>query len=286
MKVIVPAAGLGTRLLPITNAIAKEMLPILDKPAIQYVLEEAVAAQLHHFVIIAGSSKSTLVRYLDTMPPLHAAKTAKQQERVKELIALQGERFIFVPQPEPLGLGHAILCAKTVIAEPFFAVMLPDDLYLSPQPPIGLLQQLALEQNASVIAVQRVPFEQLKNYGVIQPKKQLALGIYEVDRLIEKPENPPSSLAIVGRYVLSADIFPMIETLPTMPGKEIQLTDAIDRLCRAGHRVLAVEVPGKRFDVGTPQGLFEAGMAFAQHDERFSGLFANAAREFSSLQDS
>lgn len=273
MKVVVPAAGLGTRLLPITNAVAKEMLPILDKPAIQYVLEEAVVAGLHDFVIIAGSSKHSLVRYFDTLPPLSAAKNSVQNERVRQLIALQHEHFMFVPQHEPLGLGHAILCARPIIAESFFCVMLPDDIYLAPQPPIGVLQQIALQHNASVIAVKRVPAAQLNNYGVIAIDRVIESRIFSIASLVEKPkENPPSSFAIVGRYVLSKDIFAILSQMPLEEGRELQLTDAINILVQQGHPVLAVEVEGDRFDVGTPTGLFEAALAFARFDERFSQI--------------
>lgn len=271
-KAIIPAAGLGTRFLPVTKAMPKEMLPIVDKPTIQYIVEEAVAAGIEDIIIISGRGKRAIEDHFDTSYELEAnlAKNGKQDmlEIVQSISNLANIHYI--RQREPKGLGHAIACAHSFIGEEPFAVLLGDDIVVSEEPCIKQLMDVYEQYQTSVVGVHTVPYEDVSKYGIITPleTKDYGPSVSAVKTLVEKPprEEAPSNLAIMGRYVLSPEIFPILETQE--PGKdgEIQLTDAIVRLNQM-EQVLAYNFTGKRYDVGDKLGFVQATIDFALNRE-------------------
>ena len=271
-KVVFPVAGLGTRFLPATKVVAKEMLPVLDKPLIQYAVDEAVDAGADTLIFVTNRYKHAIADYFDKAYELEA----KLQEKGKDaLLALvQGTlpkhvRAIFVTQPEALGLGHAVLCAKPVVGDEPFGVMLPDDLIWNGAGK-GALRQMAEvgdKEGAGVIAVEEVPHEQTDKYGIVDaaPVDERSARIRH---MVEKPKpaEAPSNLAVVGRYVLPGRIFELLERTTPGAGGEIQLTDAIDALLKEQGKVLAYRFEGIRFDCGNKAGLVRATMHMALQD--------------------
>ncbi len=279
-KVVFPVAGLGTRFLPATKTVAKEMLPVLDRPLIQYAVDEAVDAGADTLIFVTNRYKHAIADYFDKAYELEAKL---QQSGKNELLSIVQNvlpshvRCIFVTQPEALGLGHAVLCAKSVVGDEPFGVVLADDLMWNRGP--GALRQmaeLANAENAGVIAVEEVPRDQTHKYGIVAatPVSERAALI---QRMVEKPkpEVAPSNLAIVGRYVLPARIFQLLEQTKPGAGGEIQLTDAIDALLKE-QRVLAYRFHGTRYDCGSKIGLVQATLRFALD----SPDIAAATREF------
>ena len=265
-KAVLPVAGLGTRFLPATKAMAKEMLPVVDKPLIQYAVEEARAAGIEQFCMITGRGKMALVEHFDVAYELEA--TLKERGKNDALAMLRGQQMppgsvVTVRQQEPLGLGHAIWCARAFIGDDPFAILLPDDLVLSETP---CLQQLADAYEAtggSVVAVTEVPPEHTNRYGI------LAIGtddgrLVEVTGLVEKPapEVAPSNLSIIGRYVLTADVMGHLARMERGAGNEVQLTDAMARMIGQGP-FHGLRYEGRRFDCGDKVGFLEAQLAFA-----------------------
>lgn len=263
-----PVAGLGTRLLPASKVVAKEMLPILDKPLIQYAVEEAVEAGCEHLVFVINRHKHAIADHFDRAPELEAQleKAGKH-----ELLACvrgvlpSGIRTSFVIQPQALGLGHAVLCARHVIGDAPFAVLLPDDLLYHPGGP-GVLKQMvgvAGQRAANVLAVEQVPEEQTHRYGIVCLDEAPAVPS-RIRSLVEKPKpgQAPSDLAIVGRYILHPRIFDFLQELPPGAGGEIQLTDAIAALLRE-QEVVAHRFAGERFDCGNRMGVVAATMTVA-----------------------
>jgi UTP--glucose-1-phosphate uridylyltransferase len=271
-KVVFPVAGLGTRFLPATKAVAKEMLPVLDKPLIQYAVDEAVDAGADTLIFVTNRYKHAIADYFDKAYELEA----KLQEKGKaELLALvqstlpRNVRAIFVTQPEALGLGHAVLCAKPVVGDEPFGVMLPDDLIWNGTGKGALRQmaELAEAQHAGVIAVQEVPRDQTDKYGIVDatPIDERSARIrYMVEK--PRPADAPSNLAVVGRYVLPGRIFSLLEQTTPGAGGEIQLTDAIEALLKEQASVLAYRFEGTRFDCGNKAGLVQATMHMAMQD--------------------
>ncbi|MEP6484583.1 MAG: UTP--glucose-1-phosphate uridylyltransferase GalU [Rudaea sp.] len=269
-KVVFPVAGLGTRFLPASKVVAKEMLPVLDKPLIQYAVDEAVDAGADTLVFVTNRYKHAIADYFDVAFELEhklerAGKTALL-EAVRSVLP-KGVRCVFVTQAEALGLGHAVLCAKSVIGDEPFGVILPDDLIWNKGP--GALRQMAefaLEKNAGAIAVEEVPHEETDKYGIVD-------GVPESDRasllkhVVEKPkpEVAPSNLAIVGRYVLPGKIFELLEQTKPGAGGEIQITDAIEALLKQ-QKVYGYRFDGTRFDCGSKIGLVKATLHFALQD--------------------
>lgn len=259
---VIPAAGLGTRFLPFTKSVPKELLPIINKPSIHYIVEECHASGITDICIITSERKSALKQYLSHDPQLeeHLAQTNKISA-LKELNELiDATNFEYVLQQNPRGLGHAISITREHVGDQHFGVLLPDDIIAGQSPALAQLIAVAEEHNATVVAVQEIPLEQSCSYGMVAIKKSLSDQVFEVSHLIEKPkpENAPSNLAIIGRYVLSPRIFEMIEKTKAGVAGEIQLTDALDLLARSGERVLACKVSGTRFDVGVPRGWVKA----------------------------
>lgn len=260
MKVVIPAAGLGTRLLPATKAQPKEMLPVVDKPAIQYVVEEAVASGIKDILIITGRGKRAIEDHFDKSVELEniLEKTGKSKE-LSEIrqISDMGDIF-YIRQKEQLGLGHAVLCAKEHINDESFAVMLGDDLIISKKPGIRQLLDIFERFKSSVIAVERVPEDKVHRYGVIKGKK-VEDKLYEIEDIIEKPsrEEAPSNIATIGRYVFTPRIFECLEKTGPGVGDEIQLTDAI-KLLLASEKVYAFEFSGRRYDIGSKEDWIKA----------------------------
>jgi len=264
-KAVFPAAGLGTRFLPATKAQPKEMLPLVDKPMIQYVVEEAVASGLSEIIIVTGRGKRAIEDHFDSAFELEyylndRGKTDElaQIKTISELASVS-----YVRQREPLGLGHAILCARALVGDEPFAVFLGDDIIAAQAPCMRQLLDVSARHHAPVIAVQRVPPHQIHQYGVIKAR-QVENRVYEILDLVEKPkaQDAPSDLAIIGRYVLPPEIFEILAgTKPDARG-EIQLTDAL-RTLRARRPMYAVEFEGRRYDTGDKLGFLKATVEFA-----------------------
>ena len=264
-KAVFPAAGLGTRFLPATKAQPKEMLPLVDKPTIQYVVEEAVASGLTEVIIVTGRGKRAIEDHFDASFELeyYLQDRGKLEELAEIKTISELASVTYVRQKEPLGLGHAILCARPLVGEEPFAVFLGDDLIVAPTPCMRQLLAVFDRYGGPVLAVERVPRAEIGRYGVIRPKP-LGGNVYEVLDLVEKPQasEAPSDLAIIGRYVLTPDLFPVLaETRPDGRG-EIQLTDALGALRRA-RPLYAVEFEGKRYDTGDKLGFLKATVEFA-----------------------
>ena len=287
-KVVFPVAGLGTRFLPATKVVAKEMLPVLDRPLIQYAVDEAVDAGADTLVFVTNRYKHAIADYFDKAYELES-KLA--QAGKKELLALVQDtlpkhvRCVFVTQPEALGLGHAVLCAKPVIGDEPFGVVLADDLIWngtagSGKP--GALRQMAevaARENAGVLAVEEVPREQTGKYGIVDAEP-ISERSARVRLVVEKPkpEVAPSNLAIVGRYVLPGSIFGLLEKTTPGAGGEIQLTDAIEALLKS-HPVLAYRFEGQRFDCGNKLGLVQATLHMALQDAQIGAATAELVRQ-------
>ncbi|MDA8344375.1 MAG: UTP--glucose-1-phosphate uridylyltransferase GalU [Thermaerobacter sp.] len=266
-KAVVPAAGLGTRFLPATKAQPKEMLPVVDKPAIHYIAEEVIASGIDDLLIVTGRGKRAIEDHFDRSIELEHLLEGTGNPHLKELQDLLDRLQVFyVRQGRPLGLGHAIACAERHVAQENFAVLLPDDLYLADEPALCQLLRAAEELDAPVVAVREVPAQDVHRYGIIAPTAQSELreGVYRVQDMVEKPEvsEAPSRLGVVGRYVLPPSIFEHLRATPPGAGGEIQLTDALRALCRE-RPVYAVVVRGERYDIGEPLGLLRAQIAFA-----------------------
>lgn len=266
-KAIIPAAGLGTRFLPATKAQPKEMLPIVDKPTIQYIVEEAIESGIEDIIIISGRGKRAIEDHFDKSYELEETLLKKQKMKMlDEVQAISNMANIhYIRQKEALGLGHAISCASHFIGNEPFAVLLGDDIVRSDEPCLKQLIDVFERYNSSVVGVQPVPDEDVSKYGIVAPKStEIEQGVIHVDDLVEKPpvEEAPSNHAIMGRYVLRPEIFKILEELPPGAGNEIQLTDAIKKL-NEEQIVLAYEFAGKRYDVGDKLGFVKATLDFA-----------------------
>lgn len=270
-KAIIPAAGLGTRFLPATKAQPKEMLPIVDKPTIQYIVEEAVASGIEDIIIISGRGKRAIEDHFDKSYELEETLAKKgKQKRLKEIQAISDLANIhYIRQKEPKGLGDAINCARTFIGDEPFAVMLGDDIVQSNTPCLRQLINAYEKHRCSVIGVQQVADEEVSKYGIVAPKGEpLDQGVFQIQSLVEKPElqDAPSNYAIMGRYVLTPEIFEVLDGLPPGAGGEIQLTDAIRQLS-ASQSIMAYYFEGIRYDVGDKFGFIKATIDFALRRE-------------------
>ena len=269
-KAIIPAAGLGTRFLPATKAMPKEMLPIVDKPTIQYIIEEAVASGIEDIIIVTGKGKRSIEDHFDNAPELEQNLLEKGKLDLLEKVQYSSNlaNIHYIRQKEPKGLGHAVWCARNFIGDEPFAVLLGDDIVQSETPCLQQLMNEYDETLSSIIGVQHVPENETHRYGIIDPLTAEGRR-YQVKNFVEKPEKgtAPSNLAIMGRYVLTPEIFMFLEKQQTGAGGEIQLTDAIQELNQI-QRVFAYDFEGKRFDVGEKLGFVKTTVEFAlQNDE-------------------
>ncbi len=276
-KAVFPVAGLGTRFLPATKASPKEMLPVVDKPLIQYAVEEAVAAGMDQMIFITGRSKRAIADHFDKAFELEHELEAKGKEellRIVRSIVPDNVSCIYLRQAEALGLGHAVLCALPVVGNEPFAVILADDLIDGgEQACLAQMVNVYEYQGRSVLGVERVPREETNKYGVVKAS-ELEDRVYKVESIVEKPspDKAPSNLAVVGRYILTPRIFEKLQTTEKGAGGEIQLTDAIAALLQE-EQVLAYEFQGKRYDCGSKIGYLEATVEYALKHEELSDEF-------------
>jgi UTP--glucose-1-phosphate uridylyltransferase len=276
---VFPVAGLGTRFLPATKASPKEMLPIVDKPLIQYAVEEAYAAGVRHMVFVTGRSKRAIEDHFDTAYELeNELETAGKTELLHVVRAVEPADMActYVRQPRSLGLGHAVLCAAHIVGNHPFAVLLADDLMVGPPGGQPVLAQMARAYHTlgrSVLAVQEVPQNQVRRYGIVAGSPA-GERLMSVERIVEKPapENAPSRMAVAGRYILTPRIFDEIRNQKPGAGGEIQLTDAIARLMQS-ERVYAYQYEGKRYDCGSKEGFLQATVELALQHPQMGGAF-------------
>ncbi|HDR4593452.1 UTP--glucose-1-phosphate uridylyltransferase GalU [Bacillus anthracis] len=267
-KAIIPAAGLGTRFLPATKAMPKEMLPIVDKPTIQYIVEEAIQSGIEDIIIVTGKGKRAIEDHFDHSFELEQNLLEKGKHEILKKVQESSKINIhYIRQKEPKGLGHAVWCARKFIGNEPFAVLLGDDIVQAETPCLRQLMNQYEATQSSVIGVQTVPETETHRYGIIDPLAQKGRS-YQVSQFVEKPDQgtAPSNLAIMGRYVLTPEIFTFLENQQTGAGGEIQLTDAIQRLNEI-QRVFAYDFEGKRYDVGEKLGFIQTTIEMAlQHD--------------------
>ena len=281
-KAVFPIAGLGTRFLPATKASAKEMLPVVDKPLIQYAVEEAYAAGIRQMIFVTGRTKRSVEDHFDTAYELEnelelAGKTALLE--VARSIAPEDMSCFYVRQPRALGLGHAVLCAKDLVGNEPFAVLLADDLMVGQPPVMAQMVEQFAEWRASLLAVQDVPREHTKRYGIVSGQV-VAEGVVDVSGIVEKPapEVAPTTLAVAGRYILTPGIFKELENLPRGVGGEIQLTDGIAQLLRR-EKVFAYRYKGTRYDCGSKLGFLQATVDLGEHHAEVGEEFSAWLRQ-------
>jgi UTP--glucose-1-phosphate uridylyltransferase len=282
-KAVFPVAGLGTRFLPATKASPKEMLPVVDKPLIQYAVEEAAAAGITDMIFITGRSKRAIEDHFDKAYELEAELEAKGKQQLLDVVrgvAPGSINCIYIRQPEALGLGHAVLCAEPVVGDEPFAILLADDLMDAGERGNPVMRQMVeryAQHQASVIAVEEVPRQDSSKYGIVSadPFSQEPGGIARMRGIVEKPqpEDAPSNLAVVGRYLLTPRIFDLIRSQTPGAGGEIQLTDAIARLL-IEEQVLAYRFIGKRFDCGSKLGYMQASVTLARRHAEIGSDFS------------
>lgn len=276
-KAVFPIAGLGTRFLPATKASAKEMLPVVDKPLIQYAVEEAYEAGIRHMIFVTGRTKRSVEDHFDTAYELEneldlAGKTTLL--KVARSIAPEDMICTYVRQPRALGLGHAVLCSKELVGHEPFAVLLADDLIVGKPAVVKQMVQQFAEWQASIISVQDVPREHTNRYGIVSGQS-ITGDLVDIDAIIEKPEPEvaPTTLAVAGRYILTPGIFKELENIPKGVGGEIQLTDAIAQLLRR-EKVFAFRYKGKRYDCGSKLGFLQATVDLAEHHGEIGSDFS------------
>ena len=263
-KAVIPAAGLGTRFLPATKAMAKEMLPIVDKPTIQFIVEEALKSGIEDILIVTGKAKRPIEDHFDSNIELETNLREKGKDDLLKLVEETTDvNLHFIRQSHPKGLGHAVLQAKAFVGNEPFLVMLGDDLMEDKVPLSKQLMDDYERTHASTIAVMEVDYEETSKYGIINPGNQVVTGLYNVKNFVEKPQpsEAPSNLAIIGRYLLTPEIFEILENQKPGAGNEIQLTDAIDTLNQT-QRVFAREFKGTRYDVGDKFGFLKTSIKY------------------------
>lgn len=276
-KAIIPAAGLGTRFLPATKALPKEMLPIVDKPTIQFIVEEAKASGIEDILIVTGKNKQAIENHFDSNPELEQdlEKTGKSELlKLTQGITNLGVNLYYTRQPHPAGLGDAVYRTRSFVAGEPFVIMLGDDLMKDKVPLTKQLINDYDKTHASTIAVMKVPHKEVSKYGVIAPDGKIADDLYNVKSFVEKPDvdKAPSDLAIIGRYLLTPEIFDILEHQKPCRGGEVQLTDAIDTMNKT-QRVFAQVFKGQRFDVGNKEGYLETSIQYGlKHPETRDAL--------------
>lgn len=268
-KCLFPVAGLGTRFLPVTKEIAKEMLPLVNRPIISYGVEEALSSGCEDIVMITGRTKRSIENYFDRSFELEdiLKKRGKLDLYYKMIRISEMAEMMYIRQREPLGLGHAVLCGEPVCKGEYFGVILPDDVFVGEEPVLSQLVKVHERLGGSVVALEHVEDKDVSRYGIVSGEEKEP-GIFRINDMIEKPklEEAPSRYAIMGRYVLSPEIFPILHTQQAGAGGEIQLTDAIRELAKA-EPVWGVVYRGRRFDCGTQKGWLSANIQLALEDE-------------------
>ncbi|GGF94240.1 putative UTP--glucose-1-phosphate uridylyltransferase YngB [Paenibacillus albidus] len=273
-KAVIPAAGLGTRFLPATKAQPKEMLPIVDKPAIQYIVEEAVRSGIEGIIIVTGRNKKSIEDHFDKSVELEQTLFEKgKADLLREVQAISELAGIhYIRQKEPLGLGHAILCAEQFIGKEPFAVLLGDDIMVSDPPALAQMMRLYEQTEKTIVGIQPVPRQDVHKYGIIASSR-IRDGVHEVSGLVEKPsaQAAPSENAIMGRYILQPSIFNVLAQLDRGAGGEYQLTDALHEVCR-NEGLLALDLHGTRYDIGDKFGYIQATLEIGLQREELRPL--------------
>jgi UTP--glucose-1-phosphate uridylyltransferase len=263
-KAVIVAAGMGTRMLPASKVIPKEILPVVDKPAIQVVVEEAIASGIEEIIVVISPGRTTVIAHFDSAPELERHLEERGKHDVLEMVRSTNNpaRFTTAEQKEPLGLGHAVLQAREAVGDEPFAVMLPDDIFDSERPCLRQLLDVAENEDAPVVALLKVARSEIPKYGIVVAKP-VRPRLYELSGMVEKPpiEKAPSDLAIMGRYVLTPDIFPLLADGKPGAGGEIQLTDALLELAQR-RRLYGYEFEGVRYDLGDKAGFIAAQVGF------------------------
>ncbi|MCY0387678.1 UTP--glucose-1-phosphate uridylyltransferase GalU [Robbsia sp. Bb-Pol-6] len=288
-KAVFPVAGLGTRFLPATKASPKEMLPVVDKPLIQYAVEEAIAAGITEMIFVTGRSKRAIEDHFDKSYEIEAELEARGKQKLLDLVRSIKPANVdcfYVRQPEALGLGHAVLCAEKLVGDHPFAVILADDLLYGKPPVLTQMVEVFNHYHSSVIGVEEIPASETASYGIVDGRQQEE-NIYKLSGIVEKPapEVAPSNLGVVGRYVLKPRIFDHIRALKTGAGGEYQLTDAIQALL-ADEQVLAYKYHGTRFDCGSKLGYLKATVEFALRHPEVKDQFEEYLRTRSPVMES
>jgi UTP--glucose-1-phosphate uridylyltransferase len=264
-KAVIPVAGLGTRFLPATKTVPKELLPIVDIPAVQYVVQEAMEAGIAEVIFVTGRGKDSIEDHFDEAPELDQVLESRGQKAMRDTLRRVAEmvEIVSVRQKRPLGLGHAVLCARDLIGDEPFAVLLSDDLIDAELPCVQQLVEIFEERKESVLALRRVPRQDVNKYGIVGGKK-ITERLCEVTEMVEKPhpDEAPSQMAIIGRYILRPEIFSFLEKVSPGKGGEIQLTDAISQLARR-QKVYGYEFEGAHYDIGDKFGFVQATVAYA-----------------------
>jgi UTP--glucose-1-phosphate uridylyltransferase len=284
-KGVIPAAGLGTRFLPATKAVPKELLPIVDKPTIQYIVEEAVASGIEETILITARGKGGIEDHFDVSVELEETLRKQKKEDLLRMVRELSEmvRVVAIRQKEPKGLGHAVLCAREAVGEEPFAVLLGDDIVDSDPPCLAQMMEVSRQKGSGVIALLRVPEAETHLYGIIRGE-HVGERIYQITEMVEKPkpDQAPSNLAVIGRYILPPEIFPILEKTAPGKGGEIQLTDALQELARRTP-LYGYEFMGDRYDAGDKVGYLHANIAFAlkrpEMAEKLRGVVANILAE-------
>lgn len=287
-KCVFPVAGLGTRFLPVTKELAKEMLPLVNRPIISYGVEEALASGCDEIIMVTGRAKRSIENYFDRSFELEEmlksrGKTALY-ERMLEISNMA--EILFIRQREPLGLGHAVMCAEPVCKNEFFAVALPDDVFINDDPVIAQLIRVHEKMGGSVIALEEVAPENVSRYGIVKSQFEIEDGIHKIIDMVEKPdsEEAPSNLAIMGRYVLSPAIFDLLHKQQAGTGGEIQLTDALKTLCSI-EPVWGLVYKGRRFDCGTQKGWLSANVQLALEDPELRNVILDVVNKSVALNN-
>ncbi len=282
-KAVFPVAGLGSRFLPATKASPKEMLPIVDKPLIQYAVEEAAAAGITDMIFVTGRNKRAIEDHFDLNPELESALAGKRELlAIARTVLPPGCQCIYIRQAEPLGLGHAVLCARAVVGDEPFAVLLADDLIDADPPTLAAMAAQYDKKRCSLLGVEDIPRERTGSYGIVSPADPKA-AVTQISAIVEKPapKDAPSTLGVVGRYVLTPAIFDLLANAKPGRGGEIQLTDAIAGLL-ARERVLAMRIKGTRYDCGSKLGYLKAtveyGLRHAEVGKDFSAFLERRGR--------
>lgn len=274
-KAIIPAAGLGTRFLPATKAQPKEMLPIVDKPTIQYIVEEAVASGIEDIIIVTGRTKKAIEDHFDKSVELEMELEKKHNEELLKIArdVSQIANIYYIRQKEPKGLGHAVLTAKTFIGDEPFAVLLGDDVITSEVPALKQMIDMYDKYQGTILGVQTVDWSQVNKYGIVAGK-QIDNRVYTVEDMVEKParDEAPSNVAALGRYIITPEIFPYLESQEAGAGGEIQLTDALCKLAKE-QPMYAYDFVGRRYDVGSKMGFLQATVEFALEREELRDEF-------------
>jgi UTP--glucose-1-phosphate uridylyltransferase len=277
-KAVFPVAGLGSRFLPVTKASPKEMLPVVDKPLIQFAVEEAAAAGITEMIFVTGRNKRAIEDHFDKAYELETELEKKNKNVLLDMVRSvlpEGVRCIYIRQAEPLGLGHAVLCAQPVVGEEPFAVILADDLMDSKPPAMARMAEVFARDGASLLGVEEVPRDQTQSYGIVTIDRMQG-DLARIHSIVEKPKPAvaPSNLAVIGRYVLTPRIFELLSAVTPGAGGEIQLTDGISALLKH-EKAFALRLPGRRFDCGSKLGYLQAMVEFGLRHPETGEAFAD-----------